>query len=128
MRRFSILLLLLLLPALAVGETHVVNQVNTAWVPAELTINVGDTVEWHWSSLSHTVTNGTGAADPDAGSLFDEPLNAGAPLFSFTFNSAGDLPFFCRPHEAMGMTGIIHVLEGTAAESEAWGSIKALYE
>jgi plastocyanin len=118
---------LLLLPVAAAAETFIINQVNTAYSPDELTIHVGDTVEWHWSSLSHTVTSGTGAADPEAGELFDEPLNAAAPLVSYTFTTVGDVPYFCRPHEGMGMGGIIHVLESTPTEASGWGNIKALY-
>lgn len=118
---------LLALPALALADTVVIDQVNTAWAPAEVTIQVGDTVEWHWSSLSHTVTNGTGAADPDAGNMFDEPLNGSNTVVSYTFNSPGDVPYFCRPHEAMGMTGVVHVRDTTATEESTWGNVKALY-
>jgi plastocyanin len=118
---------LLLLPVAAAADTFIINQVNTTYSPDELTIHVGDTVEWHWSSLAHTVTSGTGAADPEAGDLFDEPLDVTAPIVSYTFTTAGDVPFFCRPHEVMGMTGIIHVLESTPTEASGWGNIKALY-
>ncbi len=118
---------LFLLPIVATAATFVIDQTGTAWVPADITIVVGDTVEWHWSSLTHTVTSGTGAADPNAGSLFDAPLDAGNPLFSYTFTVVGDVPFFCRPHEGVGMTGVIHVDDATATDDSAWGNIKALY-
>lgn len=39
--------------------THVVNQVGFTFVPADITVNPGDTVEWHWFSGIHTVTSGT---------------------------------------------------------------------
>lgn len=128
MRKLAIMLsALLALPAIAAADTAVIDQISMTWAPDEITINLGDTVEWHWSSLSHTVTNGTGAADPDAGTLFDAPLNGSSPVFSFTFTATGDYPYFCRPHEPMGMTGIIHVVDETAVDPAALGNIKALY-
>jgi plastocyanin len=102
---------LVLLPTLALAQTiHTVNQVSLSFSPSDLTINVGDTVQWIRSSGSHTVTNGTGSADPEAGSLFDAPLNATNPTVTYTFTTAGDFDYFCRPHEGFGMTGIVHVL------------------
>lgn len=94
-------------PALAV--THIVQQSGFAFSPDLITINVGDTVTWQWGSLSHTVTSGTGAADPQAGSLFDAPLNSFNPSFSHTFTTAGAFDYFCRPHELMGMVGVVIV-------------------
>ena len=101
------------LPARA--EIHTVNQVSTSFQPASLTIAVGDTVHWVWSAGSHTVTNGTGPTDPEAGTLFDEPLSISNPLVTYVFSSAGEVPYFCRPHFGLGMTGLIIVEEGTAA-------------
>lgn len=91
------------------GITHTVNQVNLTFQPDEITINVGDTVEWVWSGLIHTVTNGTGLTDPELGTMFDAPLDAGNPSFSFTFFEPGDVPYLCRPHFTLGMTGIVHI-------------------
>lgn len=109
------------------AETHTINQVSTVWEPSELMIVVGDTVEWVWDSLAHTVTNGTGPADPGAGSMFDAPLDALNPTVSFTFETAGDVPFFCRPHFSVGMTGVIHVLPATPVEDATWSDVKNRY-
>jgi plastocyanin len=88
---------------------HTVNQVSTTFNPNTLTIVEGDTVRWQRSSGSHTVTNGTGAADPNAGTLFDEPLNSLNPTFEYVFTVAGSYPYFCRPHESFDMRGTITV-------------------
>jgi plastocyanin len=72
-------------------------------------ITTGQTVLWQWVDGFHTLTNGSGASDPDAGTLFDQPSEPGHPQFSFTFNTAGKFPFFCRPHEGFGMTGVVLV-------------------
>lgn len=116
-RRTFAILLLLLAPALPAGAaTHFVQQVDMTFSPDVITINVGDTVTWQWSSFSHTVTSGTGGAAPGAGSLFDAPLNSFNPTFSRTFTTAGTFPYFCRPHEIMGMTGTVIVQNASAAD------------
>jgi len=93
----------------ALAATHTVTQSNLTFSPASLTISVGDTVQWVWTAGTHTVTSGTGGADPDAGALFDSPLTTDAPLFEYVFTTAGTVPYFCRPHETFGMTGTIVV-------------------
>ncbi len=87
----------------------VVQQTSLTFSPNDITITAGDTVRWVRTSLSHTVTNGTGTSDPNVGALFDAPLNATTPTFQYVFTVAGDVPYFCRPHLLMGMTGIVRV-------------------
>lgn len=112
----SALTLLLILPATALAQTtHVVNQSGLTFSPADITVEAGDTVRWVRSTGTHTVTSGTGAADPEVGNLFDAPLNTSNTSFEFTFTTAGDVPYFCRPHEGFGMTGIVRVTEVSAA-------------
>jgi plastocyanin len=120
-------LLAIALTGAASAETFIIEQDGVSWVPSEMTINLGDTIEWHWNSLSHTVTSGEGPDDGDAGMLFDEPLDAGNPVVSYTFDAAGDYPFFCRPHFALGMTGVIHVEDSVASENRTWGAVKGLF-
>jgi len=105
----------LLIPAAALAQTtHIVNQSSLSFSPNDLTINVGDTVRWVRSGGSHTVTNGTGASDPSVGNLFDAPLNSSNTTFEFTFNSAGDVDYFCRPHEFANMKGVVRVNDVSA--------------
>jgi len=91
------------------GVTHTVNQVGVTFVPDDITINVGDSVEWIWSNGIHTVTNGTDFSDPNFGVIFDAPLDAANPSFSFTFFADEDVPYFCQPHLTLGMTGIVRL-------------------
>lgn len=106
----ALTLILAMSPVLTKAQvTHTVNQVGTSFSPTDLTIQVGDTVKWVWSSGFHTVTNGTGAADPSVGTLFDASLNSGFPQFEFVFTEVGAVPFFCRPHEGVGMKGTVLV-------------------
>ncbi len=41
------------------AATHTVSVTNFAYTPAELTIKLGDTVEWVWEEGTHTVSSGT---------------------------------------------------------------------
>jgi len=108
---------LLLIPALAGAVTHTVNQEGLTWNPSEITIEVGDTVEWIWSGGSHTVTSGTDLGDPEVGQLFDTPLNSSNTSVSFTFTQVGAQDFFCRPHLNFGMTGTVNIIAVSAVEN-----------
>jgi plastocyanin len=83
--------------------------------PANLTINVGDTVRWTWGSSGHNVVSGTGG---NANGKFCSPSDSGcttAPLLSagttyeHTFTQTGTFPYFCAAHFSLGMTGTIKV-------------------
>ena len=129
-RPFLAMLTLVLVPALALAATHTVDQVGFTFVPDDLTIEVGDTVEWVWSGGSHTVTSGVSGSG-DAGDLFNSPLTAANPLFSFTFTETGDVPYHCVPHAGLGMVGIIRVDPATpveeGTETTTFGRVKNLY-
>jgi plastocyanin len=124
-----LLCLLFAVPALA--ETHQISQSGISWVPNELTIAVGDTVEWVWSAGSHTVTEGADDTTPPIeDKLFDAPLTSGDATFGYTFEDAGDVAFYCRPHRVVGMTGVIHVEAPTAAgevETQSFAETKDSY-
>ena len=66
--------ILLATSVMAQPGVHIVNQSGLSFVPQDITITAGETVSWAWSSGIHTVTNGFGAADPNAGTHFDAPL------------------------------------------------------
>jgi plastocyanin len=118
-----------LAPLPLTAAVHTVEVIGLTFVPAELDIDQGDTVEWvhDGTSTFHTLTSGTGAADPQAGALFDVTFASPGQVFSQLFADSGDVPYFCRPHVSLGMTGLLHVNELVAAEPSAWGRVKALY-
>jgi plastocyanin len=81
-------------------------------------ILTGETILWRATSGSHSVTNGTSSADPNAGVLFDAPLDLfDFPEFSHAFTSSGTYRFFCRPHEAFNMRGIVVVTDPVTADT-----------
>ncbi len=123
----ALLCCLLVLPLAAQATTHLVQQAGFTFDPQEMTIAVGDSVRWEWNDGIHTVTSGTGPSDPSVGSLFDAPLDATHPVFIHRFLQPGDVPYFCRFHFALDMTGVIHVRHAAPVEASTWGSVKNLY-
>lgn len=112
----------------ATGTTHEVQMVlegsSYKYVPAELTVKAGDKVVFKNVSggphnvqfVADSIPAGAAAvldaamADkmgPVAGPLLAEP-NAVYEV-SFAGAPAGKYPYFCLPHQAMGMKGVITV-------------------
>ena len=77
---------------------------GTDFAPSDVTIAPGTTVRWIWQSGGqHTVT-------PDGHSEWTSAtLDASGEVFEHTFDDAGDFPYFCIPHQSLGMTGIVRV-------------------
>lgn len=95
------------------GEsTFRVGVVDNAFVPREAFVFEGDTVLWEHepNEAFHTVTSGLSSLPEDSpGALFDEESSEARPTFTYRFDSPGQYPYFCRPHEAMAMNGVVHV-------------------
>ena len=90
------------------------------FAPDELTITVGDTVEWRNTSImDHTVTADPQLADdPDNVRLpvGAEPFNSGSidpgGIYRRTFTVPGEYRYFCIPHEGKGMVATLIVQPG----------------
>jgi len=76
----------------------------------------GEAVMWQWIVGIHSITNGTGVDDPNAGTMFDQPSTSANQTFSFTFTTVGTFPFFCRPHELNDMRGVVNVRSTTGVD------------
>lgn len=120
-------LLLLGTAAPAQAEVHVVTQVNLTFSPRDVIILPGDTVRWEWTSSTHTVTNGTGAGDPQAGAEFNAPLDSANPSFEWTYNTVGEHPYYCAPHEFFDMRGKVIVESPVPTEATTWGQVKKIF-
>jgi plastocyanin len=89
-----------------------------AFLPVTLTIPVGTTVQWLWSSAGHTVTSGVDGT-PDGKfcsptgtpSCANAPTSAAGATFEVTFTKAGTFPYYCAPHVSDGMKGTIIVTD-----------------
>jgi plastocyanin len=87
-----------------------INVLNYSYSLPTVTITAGQTVKWHLVSGLHTVTNGTGSLDPNAGLIFDTALDLTTPDFTWTFTDAGTFPYFCWYHEVTNnMKGVVVV-------------------
>lgn len=72
----------------------------------DLTIEVGSTIRWvNQGNVTHTIT-------PDGhGEWQRQELSQADEVFEHTFTSEGTFDYFCEPHQAVGMTGTIRVVQ-----------------
>ena len=80
--------------------------------PAEVTVKMGDTVEWinmSPSPILHTATYGMGNDDPLSGFYFDSGFLATGGTYSVTLTRMGVYHYYCIPHELFDMRGILTV-------------------
>jgi LPXTG-motif cell wall-anchored protein len=100
--------------AAPLAATQTVEARDFEFAPKMITVNVGDTVVWkNVGQAEHTVT-------ADDGSFDSDDLEAGQE-FSFTFNTAGTFPYYCKYHGAKGgsgMAGTVVVQEAAAAQPQ----------
>lgn len=102
------LALSLMAPPLARGATHVVTIGDGFFSPADLSVDVGDTVTWvNEDDSPHTAT----------GDGFDSGNIDPGESFSFTFGSAGVFSYVCSYHEEM--VGAIRVAAAAGAGTPA---------
>src|SRR5688572_11879048 len=86
--------------------------VDNIFNPQEAFIFEGDSIRWEHEMNEdfHTITSGLSSLpEDDPGLLFDEESSDLNPIFSYRFDATGSYPYFCIPHEFMGMNGIVQV-------------------
>jgi len=97
--------------------TWTVEVQDDLFVPDELTIQVGDTVEWvHFGSDAHTVTADDEAFDshPDCNTLADSVLGdcmTEGDTYNRTLDEVGDVAYHCKLHREQSMVATVHVEE-----------------
>jgi plastocyanin len=113
------------------GQTHVVDMTDELiFDPDSLTIAPGDTVVWeNVGQIGHSVTayeeeqpegvefwaSGSTESESEARSAYPADGDiAGGESYEHTFEGTGTYPYFCIPHESVGMLGEITVQEGGA--------------
>jgi plastocyanin len=103
MRMLAILLAALLITVTAVTQvqaaTHAVSMKNMAFVPKEITITSGDTVNW--------VNDDPMLHDVDLGSLGKSPEMKKGGTYSMTFGQPGRYDYDCDIHPGMAGTVIV---------------------
>jgi plastocyanin len=113
------------------GETHVVDMTDELiFDPDSITIAPGDTVVWeNVGQIGHSITayeedqpegvefwsSGDLGSESEARSAYPaEGDVVGGESYEHTFETTGTFPYFCIPHESVGMLGDIVVQEGGA--------------
>jgi len=97
-------------------------ETNKCWLPAEISIGVGETVTWsNDDTAAHTVTSGSAVDGPDGN--FDSSLFLAGTTFSWKADTAGEFPYFCMVHPWMAGTVIVEAAgtegdEGVMVEIE----------
>ena len=91
--------------------THDVTVQNFSFTPQTLTINTGDIVKWTNISGTHNVR-------ANDNSFYSGPAEPAPWEFTHTFTSQGDFPYYCEPHQSMGMTGTIIVQNPSAVNDD----------
>ncbi|MBN2520895.1 MAG: T9SS type A sorting domain-containing protein [Bacteroidales bacterium] len=99
---------------------HDVTVKNTTFSPADLNINIGDTVRWTNIEGSHNV-NGTQITFPSNPESFGNSVSEGW-IFTHVFNISGKYNYQCDPHAAFGMMGSIIVGEVTNIRNMSIGN------
>lgn len=90
---------------------------QSVFVPASVTIKVGETVTWRSKSvLIHSVTTDpkrvqkvTNVQSPPGVAPFDSGTIASGKSWSHRFDVAGEYRYCCVPHEILGMVGTLVV-------------------
>ena len=95
---------------------HIVQATSNGFqfIPMNVDIVVGDTVEWHWVDGSHTTTSDSTTGQ----NVWDAPLNSSQPVFSVVITSPGIHNYHCIPHQGLGMVGTITATAPTAVKDE----------
>jgi plastocyanin len=97
---------IIVIPAFSV--THKITNSGNSFSPANISINVGDTVSFEISYYHNTVEVSKSTYDAN-----DSVWNKGFALPSgggkHVFNTAGTYYYVCQPHASLGMKGIITV-------------------
>ncbi len=124
-RRITSTAALLFVAVAARGQSvHRVELVGLDFQPADLTIQVGDTVHWVWISGLHNVESGTtaeGMGVPDGIFNSGPPTPVAGTTFDVVFDQAflaahprpdQVYPYYCVVHVDVGMVGSITVAAG----------------
>ena len=116
-----------------VAQTTVTVQLlgGNTFSPADVTIQVGDTVQWEWVAGNHNVESGTvvsGAGVPDSNFRSGNPTPIGGTTYDLLFDQAfldansmaGNVyPYYCDPHAGVGMIGSVTVQAASACNADA---------
>ena len=80
------------------ATTHVVMVQDFEFVPASMTVSVGDTITWTWVNGIHTTTSTSVPAEAQS---WDADITSSATVFSYVVEIEGDYTYICTVHPDM---------------------------
>ena len=106
--------------------SHTVEVQDFQFSPSAISINLGDTLVFHWAgAIPHTVTSDV-ASGPNS---FNSGLLSQGSTWQLIPNATGSFPYYCIPHGApggVGMSGTIEVIS-SCTQGMANGSVAIQY-
>ena len=75
--------------------------------PPAVRISPGTTVVWEW-----TGNGGQHNVKEESGAFESKLFSAEGSTFEQTFEDSGVFPYLCVPHQAVGMKGVVDVIDG----------------
>ena len=112
MKKFYFLAISIISYVFVGAVNHSVTTVGNTFSPANININLGDTVTWTNGGGSHNV-NATLATYPNNPEGFGNSINSSSWSFQHIFSIAGTYDYQCDPHTSMGMVGTVVVQSNT---------------
>jgi plastocyanin len=111
-----LVLLIMLINGINAQTKHIVQATGSGFqfIPMNIDITVGDTVEWHWLDGVHTTTSDSTTGQ----NVWDAPLTSSNPVFSIVITSPGIHHYHCIPHQTLGMVGTITATMPTAINDQ----------
>ncbi len=104
---YALFIMLISLSKLSSASMVMVGVENFVFNPANITVNVGDTIMWMLSAGTHTTTS---TNIPVGATPWDAPINTANQMFMYQATVEGEYEYICSIHESMGMIGRITVL------------------
>ena len=82
---------------------HIVQVTDFDFIPMNVDVAVGDTIEWQWIEGDHTTTSDSTSGQ----NVWDAPITQANPTFRFVITAPGVHNYHCTPHLSLGMVGTI---------------------
>ncbi len=97
---------------------HMVGVSNLVFTPANINVNVGDTMQWNWVNGSHTTT-ADASGIPAGAATWNSQMNSTVTTFSYRITVAGVYNYYCVPHQGSGMVATFTASPSTATPKPA---------
>jgi len=108
MKKIYLLVISIISYVFVCAVNHNVTTVGNTFSPANITINLGDTVTWTNGGGSHNV-NATLSTYPNNPEGFGNSISSSSWSFQHIFSIVGTYDYQCDPHTSMGMVGTVVV-------------------